>query len=107
LRISIFIVPGSNVKNSEERLIDAAEAVTDRNGTRPELVVLRALATQSPEKSCGVGGSFLVQIAKTLILFGWGTRTRTWTNGVRVRWSTINLFPNRQRGAWLILKAHI
>lgn len=25
---------------------------------------------------------------------GWGTWIRTRTNGVRVRWSTVNLFPN-------------
>lgn len=33
--------------------------------------------------------------AKCLILFGWGTWIRTRTNGVRVRGSTVNLFPSR------------
>ena len=32
--------------------------------------------------------------AKCLILFGWGTWIRTRTNGVRVRGSTVNLFPS-------------
>lgn len=30
------------------------------------------------------------------IQFGWGTWIRTRTNGVRVRWSTVNLFPSRR-----------
>ncbi len=36
--------------------------------------------------------------AKLLILFGWGTWTRTKTSGVRVRCSTIKLFPKSEGG---------